>query len=424
MNFFGYGYTDAGRRHAYSITYENIGGVAANDVRIVDVLSTDLDDATLLVNDGGLYDPATRTIVWTDAVVPPADPRTVSFQVDVRADAEPGTRIRNSATIVFPDAAPPSRIDTNFVEHSIVDPAFPVIVDPGVIQCVPTGAGDQWMVSVFNKGFAYGFNASATIVNPPSPVQVTDGTVALGSMGDPAGIDSMVALGTTNGVDTVVFTTTTPGDPCRALTWRISYEEVPGGPVTTVDVQVDPDGDGDAVRDQDDNCPVDFNPTQADSNGNGIGDACDSISDSDNDNVVDELDLCPDTELGDPVDAVGCSDAQVDADGDGVCNMDAASTGPSMCTGIDMCPATVIPESVPTRKLRRNHWALTDGDLLFDTKHSRRSHIGSKKRGFTTADTAGCSCEQIIDAQGLGKGHRKFGCSNSAMKHWVWLVNQ
>jgi len=274
VNFFGYGYTDAGRPHTYSITYENIGGVAANDVRIVDLLSTHLDDSTLLVNDGGVYDPATRTTVWTDAVVLTADPRTVSFEVDVRADAVPGTRIRDTATIIFPDALPPSRIDTNFVEHSIVDPAFPVIVDPGVIQCVPAGAGNQWTVSVFNKGFAYGFNATATILNPPAPVQVTDGTVALGSMDDPAGINSMVALGTTNGVDTVAFTTTTPGDPCRALTWRISYEEKPGGPVTTVEVQVDPDGDDDAVRDQGDNCPVDFNPTQADSNGDGIGDAC------------------------------------------------------------------------------------------------------------------------------------------------------
>lgn len=274
VNFFGYGYTDAGGLNTYSITYENIGGVAANDVRVIDVLSTDLDDATLLMNDGGIYDPATRTIVWTDPVVLPADPQTVSFEIEVRADAEPGTRIRNTATIIFPDAFPPSRIDTNFVEHSIVDPAFPVVVDPGVIQCVPTGVGDQWTVSVFNKGFAYGFNVSATILNPPSPVQVTDGTVELASIDDPAGINSMVALGTTNGLDTVAFTTATPGDPCRALTWRISYEEEPGGPVTTVDVQVDPDGDGDAVRDQDDNCPADFNPTQADSNGDGIGDAC------------------------------------------------------------------------------------------------------------------------------------------------------
>ncbi len=95
-----------------------------------------------------------------------------------------------------------------------------------------------------------------------------------------------------------------------------------------------------------------------------------------------------------------------------------------MLDGDDVCPATVIPESVPTRRLKKNHWALTDGDLFFDTKHNKGRHKGRKSRGFSTADTAGCSCEQIIEAQGLGKGHTKHGCSNGAMKHWVRLVNR
>lgn len=43
---------------------------------------------------------------------------------------------------------------------------------------------------------------------------------------------------------------------------------------------------------------------------------------------------------------------------------------------------------------------------------------------FTIEDTAGCSCEQIIAVQGLGKGHEKFGCSTGAMEDWVALVNQ
>jgi len=38
-------------------------------------------------------------------------------------------------------------------------------------------------------------------------------------------------------------------------------------------------------------------------------------------------------------------------------------------------------------------------------------------------DTGGCSCEQIIEAQHLGKGHEKFGCSLGAMRNWVKLVN-
>ncbi len=44
------------------------------------------------------------------------------------------------------------------------------------------------------------------------------------------------------------------------------------------------------------------------------------------------------------------------------------------------------------------------------------------RRSFTTADTAGCSCEQIIAAQGLGQGHVKFGCSIGVMENWVTLM--
>ena len=44
-------------------------------------------------------------------------------------------------------------------------------------------------------------------------------------------------------------------------------------------------------------------------------------------------------------------------------------------------------------------------------------------RSYIIADTAGCSCEQIIEMQSLGGGHTKFGCSISAMDDWVELVN-
>ena len=276
VNAFGFGYTDSGHLHSYTITYENIGGVPANDVRVLDVLHDDLDDTTLVVSDGGSYDPATRTIQWIDPVVAPADPQTVSFEINVDAAAIPGTRIRNVATVLFPDAAPPTRIDTNFVEHSIVDPRFPVVVDPGIVQCVPTGNADEWTVSLFNRGFAFGFNVSATIINLPAPIQLIDPTVQFGSVDDPAGINSTVALGTTSSLDTVAFATSTPNDPCRVLTWRIAYETEPGGPVNMVDVQVGEDGDEDAVTDNRDNCPVDFNPTQIDSDNDGLGDACDA----------------------------------------------------------------------------------------------------------------------------------------------------
>ncbi|MCH8961554.1 MAG: T9SS type A sorting domain-containing protein [Bacteroidetes bacterium] len=71
-------------------------------------------------------------------------------------------------------------------------------------------------------------------------------------------------------------------------------------------------------------------------------------------------------------------------------------------------------------KLNPNHWALVDGDSIFDTK--KKGNGGGSGRSYTTTDTGGCSCEQIIDELDLGEGHRKHGCSNSAMDEWVTFV--
>ena len=181
-------------------------------------------------------------------------------------------------------------------------------------------------------------------------------------------------------------------------------------------------------------------------------------TDTDGDGVDDPADLCPGTAGGDPVDSVGCSDAQVDGDGDGVCDPGAISSGPSMCIGSDNCPAdanpdqddldgdglgdvcdpdydndavadgddfcegTFIPEAtVPSQGLNPNHWALLDGDTIFDTV--TKGNGNGPGLSFTTTDTAGCSCEQIIVGLGLGQGHVKHGCSNSAMLDWLALVN-
>ncbi len=97
-----------------------------------------------------------------------------------------------------------------------------------------------------------------------------------------------------------------------------------------------------------------------------------------------------------------------DEDADGVPNDD------------DVCPGTVIPEGVPTVRLGVNRWALTDGDGIFDTVPPAGGGPGAD---FTIGDTAGCSCEQIIVAQGLGRGHVRFGCSTGEMAAWVALVN-
>ncbi len=97
-----------------------------------------------------------------------------------------------------------------------------------------------------------------------------------------------------------------------------------------------------------------------------------------------------------------------DEDADGVPNDD------------DVCAGTTIPEDVPTKGLKPNRYALIDGDGTFDTVTPPGGGAGDV---FTLGDTAGCSCEQIIAAQGLGNGHVKHGCSVGAMRNWVDLVN-
>jgi hypothetical protein len=97
----------------------------------------------------------------------------------------------------------------------------------------------------------------------------------------------------------------------------------------------------------------------------------------------------------------------IDADEDGIWDQ------------ADACPGTVIPESVPTGELGTNRFALVDGDGVFDTKAPKGK---GPKASFDISDTAGCSCEQIVEAQELGDGHRKFGCSVGEMEEWVELV--
>jgi hypothetical protein len=66
-------------------------------------------------------------------------------------------------------------------------------------------------------------------------------------------------------------------------------------------------------------------------------------SDTDGDGVPNTTDLCPGTAAMATVDANGCSDAQVDQDGDGICNPGAPSAGPAGCTGSDNCQAVSNP---------------------------------------------------------------------------------
>jgi len=83
---------------------------------------------------------------------------------------------------------------------------------------------------------------------------------------------------------------------------------------------------------------------------------------------------------------------------------------------LDVCRSTVLPEGAATHGLGTNRFADTDGDGVFNTVLPEGN---GPQKSFDIHDTAGCSCEQIIEEQGLGTGHTKFGCSIGAMENWV-----
>ena len=97
----------------------------------------------------------------------------------------------------------------------------------------------------------------------------------------------------------------------------------------------DDDIDGDGIANSEDNCPSFVNPDQADSDGDGIGDVCEEKGDGDGDGIPNDEDNCPSTsnsnQLDTDTDGIGdiCDD---DIDGDGILNSE------------DNCPLTPNPQ--------------------------------------------------------------------------------
>ena len=170
------------------------------------------------------------------------------------------------------------------------------------------------------------------------------------------------------------------------------------------------------------------------------------------DGVGDNGDLCPATPAGVAVDAFGCADAQVDGDGDGICDPGASSQGPSMCIGSDNCPddanadqadfdsddsgdacdadidgggvtndadlCALTVADAPDR-LGQNRWTLSNvASGTFDQAEPQAGTVFQ----FTTSNTGGCSCDEIVEITGAGKGHEKNGCSTSLMLEWIQTV--
>lgn len=136
-------------------------------------------------------------------------------------------------------------------------------------------------------------------------------------------VQSRTVFTLTDGTGTALSSTSLPRTPPNLADWRgIHRMQFNGGRSSActgrssafqflffaniTSITPVPDADNDGVDDGADNCPLAFNPSQTDNDGDGLGDACDP--DDDNDGVNDDADNCQYVSNAD----------QADIDGDGL----------------------------------------------------------------------------------------------------------
>ena len=153
------------------------------------------------------------------------------------------------------------------------------------------------------------------------------------------------------------------------------------------------DDDGDGQPDATDNCPLDDNPNQDDTDQDTVGDVCDICAntppdsivitdpysplygcvDNDGDGINNDLDQCPDTPDGNPVNNEGCTDT----DGDSVPDTD------------DQCPNTPDGDPVNT-----DGCTDTDGDSVPDTEDSC-PNVPNLDQEDSDGNGIGDACESV-----------------------------
>jgi Thrombospondin type 3 repeat len=159
----------------------------------------------------------------------------------------------------------------------------------------------------------------------------------------------------------------------------------------------DPDIDNDGVPNAQDNCPLVPNKSQKDTDGDGLGDACDP--DIDGDGILNHDDPCPflagvTSGCDDDTDKDGIPDAidncpltanpsQIDTDKDGIGdNCDPDADGDGVLNGNDNCPLVANPDQKDSDNDGMGDACDVDGFCLVPAKNPDPSHCLDPKTVF------------------------------------------
>jgi len=181
----------------YTIDYENVGQGTAHGVFILDKLDANLDESTLVINNGGIFNSISRTVAWDIGTLDPNGTGTykgsVSFSVKVKDSLPSGTEIINRATVYFPSV--PEVTPTN----PVVNRVYAIVAHPQKLE-IEAGAALPITLAGLDAG---GAPLTYRVVKGPMYGEIT-GTppdLTYTSMGQFNGLDKFQFVASNGTVD-------------------------------------------------------------------------------------------------------------------------------------------------------------------------------------------------------------------------------